>query len=182
MSGNNNYGLAKEIARQFPSARFFSRTNGNYDFLDPIIRAKFAQESLACDVYICCSSLSDFAQSLLLKEVISVWQGQGKAGSMIVIGSVLGEFAESRSDTYSKEKQSLRALCREVSLKMAYESPSRSSKFKLTYLSPGYLDTPGEFLETKKNISCEYICKTIQWILSQPRSINIGELALDPIQ
>ena len=57
------------------------------------------------------------------------------------------------------------------------------SGFKVTYLSPGWMHTP---VEDKKHpaipkLKLDYVANTVEWLVNQPRNVNISELCLDEI-
>lgn len=182
VSGNPEYGVAKAICEHFNDVESYSRSHNLSDFLSEVSRKAFAKESLNFDVYVCCSSLQDFAQTLLLKEVSNLWIENRKKGHIVVMGSVLEEFVDTKLDFYSIEKKSLRAFCRSLSLNSCYETDPTSVNFKISYVSTGFLDTPGPALKSKVAISCKEIAKTIDWLINQPPHINVSEICVDPIQ
>lgn len=183
VSGNGTYGLGKSIYNKFPYAKFCSRTN-DFDFLQESERWRFAEMSLQYDVYVSCSALDQFAQTLLLQTVVQVWEKHQHQGTIIVIGSSADTPVKGSSLIYPAEKKSLRAYARNLSQKVLGGHGTTSNGIRVTYLSPGYLDTPqaNEKHPHVRKLNCDYIADTIAWLLEQPKTVNISELCLDPIQ
>lgn len=182
VSGNPEYGLARALSTVFHNIEFFSRSSQGFDFSEEKFRREFAIRSLGYDVYVSCSSLENFDQALLLESVALAWQRESKAGQILVLGSLLESFVNERVDLYSVHKKALRALCRRLSLNAVCVSDQPRATFKITYLSTGYLDTPGPMGEGKVKISCQYVAGVIDWVLSQPPHVNVSEILLEPIQ
>lgn len=183
VSGNATYGLGKSLSAKFPQAQFCSRTSG-YDFLQESDRFRFAEESLSASVYISCSALDKFAQTLLLQTVVQTWEAKKHSGQIIVLGSSADTPVKGTSWIYPTEKKALRAYSRSLSQKVLGGHGSASNGIRVTYLSPGHLDTPEA---NKKHpevlkLDCDYVTDVVAWLLSQPANINISELCLDPIQ
>lgn len=183
VSGNGTYGLGKSIYARFPNASFYSRTNG-FDFLKPEDRHRFSELSLGHSVYISCSALENFAQTLLLKDVVKKWEEHNHKGYIIVLGSSADTPVKGTSWLYPAEKKSLRAYTRNLSQKVLGGHGNASNNIRATYLSPGYLDTPeaNEKHPEMKKLDCAYVADVIAWLLMQPSNVNISELCLDPLQ
>ena len=180
MAGNENYGLAKSIKELFPHSIGLSRTNGcNLDKIEH--RQQFAALSLNYEIVLLVSALSDFNQTMLMKEVVTKWQELNHRGYIIAVGSSADTPVKGTSWVYPIEKKALRAYCRQLSQIVASETPPN---WKITYLSPGNLSTPRqeEKMPGVPKIDCNYLAKIIGWLIEQPSYINISELCLDRIQ
>lgn len=182
VSGNKKYGLSKAISEHFSDAKFFSRSNNSCDFSLPENRLFFAKQSLEHECYLSVSSMNEFNQLLLLRDVIQEWRNTKKHGRIIVVGSVLESITKDDFEFYAVEKNALRNFCRRTSLQIISHSLPGKPLFRLTYLSLGYLDTGGKRGEDKKTISCKYVVETIDWILKQPSAVNISEFIMEPTQ
>lgn len=182
VSGNPDYGLAKAIAKRF-EARFCSRVNG-YDFYKEESRKAFAEECLDYNVFICCAALWRFNQALLLEDVYKAWRSVQKEGQIICLGSTADTHVKPSDWMYPIEKKAVRAYCRNLSLGSLGGHGHKPPGIRVTYLSPGYLDTPS--MNKKQpdvdKIDTDYLAGIIEWVLQQPKNINISEIALDPIQ
>lgn len=183
VSGNSTYGLGKSLYKVFPDAKFCSRRNG-FDFLKSQDRYLFAESTLAHSVYISCSGLEGFAQTLLVESVYRAWEKNNHHGHIIAIGSSADTPVKGVVTVYPIEKKSLRAYMRNLSQRVLGGHGSRSNQIRTTYLSPGYLNTPA--IEEKhphiRKLDCDYVAEVIAWLLQQPKSVNLSEISLDPIQ
>ncbi len=184
VSGNQKFGLAEKIKEIYPTAAFHSRSSNGADLKNIESHIKFARESLNYDVYINCSSLSRFRQTLLLEEVYKAWSEAGHSGHIIVLGSTADTPVKGTPWIYPIEKKALRAYCRNLSMASLGGHGSRPSGIRMTYISPGYIDTPKmrEKLPEVKKLDPAYIAGVIKWVIDQPEHINISELCMDPIQ
>ena len=68
VAGNSNYGLAKEIFKLYPDAFFASRNTG-FDLTSKDGQDKLANTITDYDVFINCSALWKFNQTVLLDTV-----------------------------------------------------------------------------------------------------------------
>lgn len=184
VSGNSKYGLAQSLKVKFPDAVFFSRSESNSNFTSSAELKKFAELSLIYNTYISCSCLYNFNQTLLLEAVAKCWLKNGHRGQIIVIGSSADSPVKGTDWLYPIEKKSLKAYCRNLSLMTLGGHDSKPCGFRITYLSPGYLNTPkaNEKYPDIKKLDTDYIADLIHWLLEQPINININEISLDPIQ
>ncbi len=182
VSGNPDYGLAKSIAKRF-DAEFCSRVNG-FNFCKEEFRKAFAEKALDYNVFICCSALWRFSQVLLLEDVYKVWKGQRIKGHIIALGSTADAPVKGTDWMYPVEKKALKAYCRNLSMRSLGGHGFKPPGIHVTYVSPGYLDTPGmnKKLPDVDKIDTDYLAGVIKWVLEQPQKINISEIALDPIQ
>jgi hypothetical protein len=183
VSGNPSYGLAASLNHRFPEAEFASRSSG-YDLTTDTDRHRFAERSLNFDVYISCSSLHSFAQTLLLKEVVTLWEEKKHGGYIIVLGSSADTPIKGTVWLYPIEKKGLRSYCRNLSQRVLGGKGSSSNNIRMTYLSCGNLNTPQaeQKYPDENKIDCAKIAEIIDWLLTQPEDINFSELCLDAIQ
>jgi hypothetical protein len=185
VSGNKNYGLAKSLRIRFPEAKFCSRSTG-YDFLNTQDRKRFVEETHDYDVYISCSSLRDFLQVILLREVVDSWQNAGKGGHLLVIGSSVDLETKGQNRIYTTEKKALKEYCLGISLMAKRTSPELgpNNPIKVTHISPGFLDTPSivQKFPDIQTLSCDYVAGIVEWSLNQPDSVNLHQLSLTSIQ
>jgi short-subunit dehydrogenase len=178
VAGNPDYGLAKCIAQKYPQADFISRSHGDWDLSYYGKQRKAAELSLEYDVFISVSALWKHHQTCLVQEVAKSWCDQGHKGYMIVVGSTADTPVKGTPWMYPAEKKGLRAYCRQLSLMCTGRD---NPDIKVTYLSPGNIHTPkqDEKMPDTPKLDPAYIASVIQWLLDQPRDINISELCLD---
>ncbi len=184
ITGNKDYGLAKALAEAFPEATFISRSTSGTDLKRHDDQVEVAKLSLEYDVYISCSCLSQFRQTLLLEKIYQAWREHSKTGQILCLGSSADTPVKGHGWLYPIEKKALKAYCRNLSMEALGGHGQEPSGLRVTYLSPGYLQTPKaeEKHPGVEKINVQYLAKMIQWILDQPTEININEISLDPIQ
>jgi len=179
LTGNGKYGLSKELynsLNQFYDVDCFSRSNG-YDLEIKENQDKLSKSSLQYDIFINCSKLNNFNQTILLKKVWDLWNQKNKKGTIINIGSTVDTGLKGGSRLYTVEKVSLKNLSRKLSL-----DTSNGNGIKVSYISVGYLDTEGVSFQDKVKIKLKDISNTIKWILNSPLYLNINEISIDSIQ
>ena len=178
--GNPEYGLARSLRNVFLDADFYSRSSGGYDLNKREAREELAKISLTYDVVIAVSALSEFRQTLLCESVMKEWWKMKHPGYLIALGSSADTPVKSTNWLYPTEKRALRAYCRQLSQQCASEN---NWGMKVTYVAPGNLHTPrqDDKLPGVKKLDCDYVAKTIEWLVSQPFDVNISELCLDRI-
>lgn len=180
VAGNKNYGLAKAIHTQYPTATFLSRNTG-YNFYEKGCRQDVAKMSLEYDVFLSVSCLGQFTQTLLVEEIMNCWWKENHNGYMIALGSSADTPVKGTKWIYPVEKKALRAYCRQFGQVIASETPPN---WKLTYLSPGNMHTPNQDIKMPNipKLDTEYVAGVIDWLIQQPKNVNISELCLDRIQ
>jgi NADP-dependent 3-hydroxy acid dehydrogenase YdfG len=180
IAGNKNYGLAKAIAAVYPDATFLSRNKG-FNLNDYDTRLNVGKMSLEYDIFISVSCLSQFRQTLVVESVAKEWIQSNHNGYMIVVGSSADTPVKGTGWVYPAEKKALRAYTRQLSQLVSSETPPN---WKVTYLSPGNLHTPkqDEKMPNIPKLDTEYVTQVIEWLIAQPKNINISELCLDRIQ
>ena len=178
--GNKHYGQAQAIHKLYPDATFLSRSTG-YNLQEHSVRVDIAKMSLDYDVFISVSTLSGFAQTKLVEEIMKLWWITNHPGYLIAFGSSADTPVKGTSWVYPAEKKALRAYCRQQGQAIAGDTPPN---WKVTYLSPGNLHTPkqDEKMPETPKLDTDYVASVIDWLISQPKNINISELCLDRIQ
>ena len=185
ISGNKHYGLGKTLYKTFPNASFYSRSCGGFDFFKDDDVIKFSKLSLDYDVYISCSCLNHFRQTLLLGAVWKVWKDNNKNGQIIAIGSTADW--STKPWLYPTEKVSLRDFCRRFAGMTTGGGPNlfKGIGIRITYLAPGMLDLPRQqekYGNELAKLDTYYLCDIIKWLIDQPENVNIHNISLDPIQ
>lgn len=177
VAGNPDYGLSKALKLIYPNATFVSRTHGDFDLSIPSKQRELAEISMEYDVFIAVSCIWRFAQTEYVQEVAKRWV-ERKHGYIIAIGSSADTPVKGTPWMYPAEKKALRAYCRQLSQISAGEN---DCALKITYLSPGNIHTPNqdEKMPDTPKLEPLYIAGVIQWLISQPDSVNISELCLD---
>jgi short-subunit dehydrogenase len=179
VTGNKKWGLVKSIHRclnEEYDVNCVSRdTYGDLNTQE--IRDTLKGKSLSFDVFINCAKLSDFNQTLLLKDIWDCWIENEKKGHIINIGSTVDTGLKGGSRLYTVEKVALRNLSR----KLTYDSSSGNG-IKVTYISLGYLDMESVSFKDKVKIELHHVVDVIEWVLEAPDYLNVNEISIDPIQ
>jgi short-subunit dehydrogenase len=178
VAGNPTYGIAKAMQERWPSARFASRSSG-FDLTTKEGRHRLAELSLEAEVFVCCSALHKFHQTLLLEAVWALWSERGKKGKIICMGSTADQGLRASNWLYPIEKVALKSLCLNLS-----ECAKKGNGISVSYLAVGYVDTP-KTLEKhagKQMLSPDYVVDLVEWVLAQPAGVNLNSISLDPIQ
>lgn len=180
VAGNKDYGLANSLYKMYPDALFLSRSTG-FNLWDKTTKEKVSALSLDCDIFLSVSALGEFNQTLLVEHVIKQWEANNHKGYLIVVGSSADTPVKGTTWLYPTEKKALRSYCRQLSQHVASDQPP---SWKVTYISPGNMHTPKQDskMPTTLKLDCDYVAKTIGWLISQPPYVNISELCLDRIQ
>jgi len=180
VAGNPDYGLSQSIAKCQPNAEFCSRSHGDWDLTQYQAQRDFAQKSLDYDVVISVSCLWKHHQTNLVQEVAKKWFEHKKDGYLIVVGSSADTPVKGTAWMYPAEKKALRAYCRQLSQASAGEN---DNPIKVTYISPGNMHTPkqDEKMPDTPKLDTDYVAGVIEWLINQPKDVNISELCLDKV-
>lgn len=179
IAGNPDYGLSQSLSEKF-KADFISRSHGSWDLANIEKQKEFANKSLEYDVVISVSCLWGFHQTSLVQELAREWVKHKKDGYIIVLGSSADTPVKGTTWGYPAEKKALRAYCRQITQMI---SGNDDVTFKMTYLSPGnmHTDKQDEKMPGVDKLECSEVSSVIEWLLNQPKHINISELCLDRI-
>lgn len=185
VSGNPNYGLGSSLYKKFPDAKFCSRSSGGYDFFNNDDMERFAEETKDFDVYISCSCLYHFQQTLLLGKVWKKWNEIKKKGQIIVFGSTADWGV--KVWMYPTEKKTLKDFCRRFGGAASGGGPNLfpGNGIRITYVAPGMLDLPKQrekYSPDLAKLDTDYLCGVVDWLINQPENINIYEISMDPVQ
>ena len=174
ITGNKDFGLAKEIGKMYPHTAFVSRSSG-FDLelqrdIDRLV--KLTQNY---NTFINCSHIPNFKQTEILNSVYNNALENNHKIHIICIGSTIDRIIDGKVWQYATDKKTLRSVCNVLSLNGVWkEGP------KVTLLSLGTLSNVVK--EGRHTMPIELAAKYIKWIIDQPVDININELSVDPIQ
>ena len=107
VAGNKNYGLAAELFKLYPDAFFASRTSG-FDLTKNDDQKKLADLVLEYDVFINCSALHKFNQTVLLDTVYKKCTENNHRPYIICIGSTTDRVKKGGAWIYNAEKKALK--------------------------------------------------------------------------
>ena len=180
VAGNKNYGLAISVADLYPDATFLSRSSG-YNLGKHEVRHQVAEMSLEYDVVLLISALGEFKQTLLAESIATQWVKEAHTGYLIALGSSADTPVKGTKWSYPVEKKALRAYMRQLSQAVSSDTPPN---WKTTYLSPGNMHTTkqDEKMPDTPKLDVNYVAEVIDWLINQPKNVNISELCLDRIQ
>lgn len=173
VAGNSEYGLAKGLADKYPTAQFCSRRTG-FDLKTEEGVNKFITLCKDSDVIILVSNLGGFNQTILLDKV---FDNANDKNYIISISSSTDRINKPGQPLYNTEKKALRERSNSLSLSTVNNGGPRT-----TLLSVGTLENKKDQNPNKKLLSMETIVSYIDWLIQQPKEININALSLDIIQ
>jgi NADP-dependent 3-hydroxy acid dehydrogenase YdfG len=176
ISGNPKFGLARSLQKLYPYATFCSRANG-FDLTTKKDQQKFAEIAKDHDIIIICSALWKFHQTVLLDTVYKNCIENKTLPHIICIGSTTDRVKNGKPWLYNAEKKALRDYCNTLALGGVWDK-----KPKITYVSFGTLDNNQDKHPNRRCLSIDTAAEYLKWILEQPKSININEISLDPMQ
>jgi len=176
ITGNPNYGLAKEIGILYPEA-FFASRESSFDLTQRKDQEKLSLEALKHDIIINNSALWKFNQTVLLDTIYKKCVDENHRPHIICIGSTTDRVKKGGSWLYNAEKKALRDYCNTLGISGVW-----SEKPKVTYISFGTLSNKQEKHPDRKCLNITEAAKYVSWIISQPKHININEISIDPMQ
>ena len=176
ISGNKNFGLAKELHKLYPDAYFASRENG-YDLAKSDDQDSFAQYVSHYNTVIINSALWKFNQTVLLDKVYKKCVAEKHSPHIITIGSTTDRVKNGKPWLYNAEKKALRDYSNTLALGGVWsEGP------KITYISFGTLSNNQEKHPDRKCLDISRAAMYIKWIIDQPEDICVNEISIDPKQ
>ena len=110
VAGNKNYGLAAELFKLYPDAFFASRTSG-FDLTKNDDQKKLADLTLDYDIFINCSALHKFNQTVLLDQIYKSCIDNKHYPHIICVGSTTDRVKKGGAWLYNAEKKALRDYC-----------------------------------------------------------------------
>lgn len=176
ISGNPNFGIAKELEKIYADANFASRNTG-FDLTTTPGQDLFADIAQHHDVIIINSALWKFNQTVLLDTVYKKLVSRKKTSRIICVGSTTDRVKNGKAWLYNAEKKALRDYCNTLAIGGVWNNLP-----KVTYISFGTLTNNQEKHPDRVCLDIKKAAKYIKWVIDQPTDININEISLDPIQ
>lgn len=176
ITGNPTKGLAASLSKQFPDAAFFSRSNG-YDLTTDAGREAVSDAASTCDVFINCSALWRFHQTLLLESVYRKCRERGTDTLIICVGSTTDRTTKGSDWLYQQEKKALRSYANSLNLQSTWQGGPRVSLISLGSLTNVQHKHPDRVC-----MDIDAAAAYIKWIADQPRHLVINEMSIDPRQ
>lgn len=176
-TGNPEFGVASAIARRWPQTQFVSRTNWNYDLTEGNYKNKLAEKALEYDVFINCSALWQYHQTLLLDTVYKSAQKAGKRLHIVSLGSTTDRTSKGSDWQYQQEKKALRSTSNALGLKSIWMGGP-----KVSYVTFGTLENNQHKHPDRKVMTLDEAVDCIEYVLTAPEHLCINELSVDPLQ
>ena len=173
-------GIGRDIVNHFKGENL-SRSNG-HDITNPDSRKKMAHISLDYDVVVNHAYCGDFSQTLMLRDLCSLWTKQGKKGYIIHTGSMSSyRFNGGKDERWwlmSAVKTGQDQYINYLSHGAAWR---KDIKFRITNIRPGMLDTERGRKKPhfKSEIRGTDYCRLIEYLLSTPEDLIISEIVLE---
>jgi NADP-dependent 3-hydroxy acid dehydrogenase YdfG len=176
VAGNKNFGLAAELYKLYPDAFFASRTTG-FDLTKNDDQKKLAELALEYDIFINCSALYKFNQTVLLDIVYKTCTENNHRPYIICIGSTTDRVKKGGAWLYNAEKKALRDYCNTLGINGVWGSAP-----KLTLISFGSLSNVQTKHPDRKCMAIDRAANYIKWLVEQPTDICVNEISVDPLQ
>lgn len=176
ITGNNTNGLSGALYPLYPNATFYSRSTG-YDLTTVQGQEACVKASVASDVFINCSALWRFNQTLLLDAIYKAACEHNNTMHIICIGSTTDRVKNGKPWLYNAEKKALRDYCNTLSLGGVWGSTP-----KVSYVSFGTLTNNASKHPDRKCLDISIAARYVKWVIDQPTDLNINEISIDPMQ
>ncbi len=176
IAGNKDFGLAKELYNLYPEAEFLSRSTG-YDLTSSDGQRRCAERVLEADIFINCSALWKFNQTVLLDAVYKKCTENSHRPYIICIGSTTDRVKKGGAWLYNAEKKALRDYCNTLGMNGVWDKGP-----KITLISFGSLSNVQAKHPTRKCLEISRAATYIKWLIDQPIDICVNEISIDPLQ
>ena len=175
-TGNPETGLAAEIATRFPGTSFASRANG-FELEWTTHRDRLAKLALDHDVFINCSALFHFHQSMVLEQVYKEALAANHNLHIINIGSTTDRATKGSDWRYQQEKKALRSMSNAMGLKSVWQGGP-----KVSYVTFGTLENNQQKHPDRKVMTMKEAVDMIEYTMNVPAHLVLNEISIDPIQ
>ena len=176
ITGNKNFGLSSELFKIYPDATFVSRTTG-YDLTSADGQLSLAKKVLDYDIFINCSALWKFNQTVLLDAVYKSCIENKKDLKIVCVGSTTDRVKKGGAWLYNAEKKALRDYCNTLSMNGVWQGGPT-----VTLVSFGSLSNVQHKHPTRTCMDISLAANYIKWVIEQPKEFHINEISIDPIQ
>jgi NADP-dependent 3-hydroxy acid dehydrogenase YdfG len=176
VAGNKNYGLAAELFKLYPDAFFASRTTG-FDLTANDDQKRLADLALEYDVFINCSALWKFNQTVLLDAVYKKCTEKNHRPYIICVGSTTDRVKKGGAWLYNAEKKALRDYCNTLGMNGVWGVAP-----KITLISFGSLSNVQSKHPDRTCMAIDKAANYIKWLIEQPKDICVNEISIDPLQ
>jgi NADP-dependent 3-hydroxy acid dehydrogenase YdfG len=176
-TGNPEFGVASAIAERWPETTFVSRTDWGYDLTQNGYKDKLAEKALNYDVFINCSALWQYHQTLLLDVVYKNALKNLKRLHIVSLGSTTDRATKGSDWHYQQEKKALRSTSNALGLKSIWAGGP-----KVSYVTFGTLENNAHKHPGRAVMQLNDAVDMIEYVVNMPYHLNVNELSIDPIQ
>ena len=176
-TGNPEFGVAKAIAERFPETTFVNRTDWGYDLCQDSYKKKLAEKALNYDVFINCSALWQYHQSMLLDVVYKNALKNLKRLHIVSLGSTTDRATKGSDWHYQQEKKALRSTSNALGLKSIWAGGP-----KVSYVTFGTLENNAHKHPGRTVMKLNEAVDMIEYVINMPYHLNVNELSIDPMQ
>lgn len=176
-TGNPEFGVANAIAERWPETEFVGRTTWGYDLTENGYKAKLAEKALKYDVFINCSALWQYHQTLLLDVVYKSALKNRKRLHIVSLGSTTDRSTKGSDWHYQQEKKALRSTSNALGMKSIWAGGP-----KVTYVTFGTLENNAHKHPGRRVMTLNEAVDLIDFSINMPYHLNVNELSVDPVQ
>lgn len=176
-TGNPEFGVASAIAERWPETQFVSRTNWNYDLSENSYKQKLAEKALNFDVFINCSALWNYHQTILLDTVYKTAASHEKRLHIVSLGSTTDRATKGSDWQYQQEKKALRSTSNALNMKSIWAGGP-----KVSYVTFGTLENNAHKHPGRQTMTLSEAVDLIEFVLTYPEHLCINEISADPLQ
>ena len=176
IAGNPRYGLAAGMRDIYPDAAFASRSNG-YNLTTASGQERLAELAVSNDVFVNCSALWKFNQTVLLDTVYKRACADNPHLHIICIGSTTDRVKNGKAWLYNAEKKALRDYSNTLAIGGVWGITP-----KVSYISFGTLANNQHKHPDRRCMDVDIAASYVKWLIDQPRNLNINEISIDPMQ
>ena len=169
MTGNRNKDLCKYIVDRLESK--------GQELVDQVLNheKKLVEDS---DIFINLYANFFFRQTLIAHNLWHHWSEQNVGHKRIInIGSTTDNVRRGKTNRYHYEKLALKEWSNGFSMAGVW-----SNEPKVTHLSIGTMENRSDDNPGRICLDMDLVASYVEWIIEQPKEININFLSVDPIQ
>ena len=176
-TGNPEVGVASAISKRWPDTVFVGRTTWGYDLTENGYRSKLAEKALNFDVFINCSALWHFNQTMVLDTVYKDALRHLKRLHIVNLGSTTDRATKGSDWLYQQEKKALRSTSNAMGLKSIWQGGP-----KVSYVTFGTLENNAHKHPERKTMTLDEAVDLIEYVINMPEHLSVNELSVDPLQ